>query len=157
MCEYGPTTQVAAAYFMLKLERIHVAAAHSMFEFMLCCSTRSGMQPTAMCEGHVLEGCGSIAADLYGPLLTTLGALQAQSRKNRKDGEKGLQHTPAFMLAVIADALSGCEGSECDKRTFARGGYSDVGQHTGSVHRGTCWPLLRETIKVWFACAIHAG
>lgn len=32
--------------------------------------------------------------------------LQAQSQQDRSEGKKGLQHTPAFMLAVVKDALS---------------------------------------------------
>lgn len=107
------------------------------------------MQPTAVCKEHVLEGCGSVAADQYEDLLDAVKKLQAQSQKDRKDGEKGLQHTPAFMLAVVADALKRvCGGLAGSQRTPARGGYSDVGLHTGSIYRDTCWPLVTETIKV---------
>lgn len=107
------------------------------------------MQPTALCEGSFLAGCGSIPADQFEQLLVNVGELQAGSRTARKDGQKGWQHTPAFMLEVVKQALDNC--SSCSPNTqlvYARGGTTDVGQHTGSDHRDTCWALVRESLKV---------
>ncbi|MEW5310745.1 MAG: hypothetical protein WDW38_002512 [Sanguina aurantia] len=125
---------------------LHMVCLDSWSYKLHSCST--GMQPTSVCEEHIFEGCGSIAADQHGTLLARIKELQAQSQRDRKDGEKGLQHTPAFMLAVVADALRKPSGNlPSGKRTLARGGYSEVGLHTGSIYRDTCWPLVRETIK----------
>ena len=39
----------------------------------------------------------------------------------------------------------------------ALGGFSDVGRHTGSERRGTCWPLVRELMKVRLALDVRGG
>lgn len=108
------------------------------------------MQPTARCARSVLEGCGGVAAERHEQLLEVVGGLLTNSQKKKEDvGEKGFQRTPAFLLAVIKRALSDPGSKE---PIHARGGYTDVGQHTGSEPRDTCWPLTRDTIKVGAAC-----
>ncbi|MEW5319231.1 MAG: hypothetical protein WDW38_010396 [Sanguina aurantia] len=128
-------------------------------------SSPSDIQPTAVCKAHTLEGCGDVVISEYPQLLSMVETLQAQSQQDRSEGKKGLQHTPAFMLAVVKDALSvlalqrssgistKTSGPNRDPltRTFAQGGYTDVGQHTGSFPRDTSWPLVRETFKAVLA------
>ena len=35
-----------------------------------------------------------------------------------------------------------------DQVVAGKGGFTDVGQHTGSQRRNTCWSLVTEVIKV---------
>lgn len=98
----------------------------------------------------MLEGCGFIAADKYEDLIKVIVELQASSLKDREGGIKGFQHTPSFMLAVLKDAITQCISQKpCEERTYAEGGYTDVGQHTGGQPLDTCWPLVRALFQVW--------
>ncbi len=96
-------------------------------------------------------------------------------------GQKGFERTPAFMHSVIRDALEGLwsgmedamgqelEGDEEGKgdaeggvvavpRTLPRGGFCDVGRHTGGdAGRDTAWPLVREVLQVGMACVVKSG
>lgn len=117
--------------------------------FCLYCSTPSVMKPTALCTGHVLEGCGSIDAGIYAKFLETVVKLQVKRVQEIKKANKDVPQTPAFMLAVVTDALVECaSGRDCVQPTPARGGYSDVGCLAGSLPRDTCWPMVREVFEV---------
>ena len=63
-----------------------------------------------------------------------------QQASKSKDAK--IQRTPAFAHALILSALSE------NGKPEALGGFTDVGRHTGSEARETCWPLVREIIKV---------
>ena len=67
-------------------------------------------------------------------------------------GSAKAQHTPAFIHALVLAALAdgGFDDDDDTNESYptARGGFTDVGQHTGSERRDTCWPLVREVIKV---------
>ena len=54
------------------------------------------------------------------------------------------QRTPAFVHALILSVLGGGDSEKAE----ARGGFTDVCQHTGNEPRETCWPLVREVLKV---------
>ena len=62
------------------------------------------------------------------------------------------QRTPAFMHALVS--VVAAAGEDIDDKVLAaesitaRGGFTDVGRHTGSERRHTCWPLVREVIRV---------
>eukprot|EP00965_Chrysotila_dentata_P220068 6191547-Pleurochrysis_carterae.AAC.1 len=64
----------------------------------------------------------------------------AESEKGEKqsaaNNEQGHQKTPAMIKAVLTDALRGTPG-----QTAPRGGFTDVGLHTGGLPRNTMWPL----------------
>jgi hypothetical protein len=110
------------------------------------------MEYDAGCSEHRLLACGVLPAEDF-----TAGSFQSQLREElsrreqerKKDAAKGFQRTPAFVHAVVLDVL---EASRRDARrdngSLARGGFSDVGQHTGSEHRATAWPLVCQTIQV---------
>jgi hypothetical protein len=48
-----------------------------------------------------------------------------------------------MIKAVLIDALSGCE----DGTTAPRGGFTDVGLHTGGYERNTSWALIRAVLQ----------
>lgn len=61
-------------------------------------------------------------------------------KRTAAKGEQGHQKTPAFILAVIEDALQ--------KGTHQpRGGFTDVGLHTGGSARATQWPLALAIVR----------
>ena len=73
-------------------------------------------------------------------------------------GGQGHQKTPAFIEALIKDTFLVLEHPSegeatadnflADKQHLPKGGFTDVGMHTGAEGRGTCWPLVREMTKV---------
>ena len=126
------------------------------------------MEHAARCRGHRLLSCGTLAAqdfasgDFNGRLLAELSKRE-EERKNK--GIKGFQRTPAFVHAVVLDVLGAAEedeegqqqqqqqqqpaaGGSGGVRRLARGGFTDVGMHTGGQARNTAWPLVRQTIQV---------
>lgn len=73
------------------------------------------------------------------------GAQQRQGEKRSAAGNvQGHQNTPAFIEAVVQDALS----KEKCIITKPGGGFTDVGMHTGGSPRNTSWPLARAVIQV---------
>ncbi len=70
--------------------------------------------------------------------------------RQRKDHDiKGFQRTPAFVAAVVRDVLAACAtGVASTSSSQPRGGFTDVGQHTGGVPRATAWPLTRQVLQV---------
>eukprot|EP00198_Chlamydomonas_reinhardtii_P008814 XP_001698151.1 predicted protein [Chlamydomonas reinhardtii] len=94
-----------------------------------------------------------------------LGIMHELITKSRnakaKDGRKGFQRTPAFIVEVAGLALQRLWEQEQDgggggggagvasKLPQPRGGTTDVGQHTGhDTVRNTCWPLVRAVVQV---------
>jgi len=73
---------------------------------------------------------------------------KAQKRKgdkrNAAGNTQGHQKTPAMVEAIVQDALAG----RADGETPARGGFTDVGLHTGGHARNTSWPLVRAVVQV---------
>ena len=59
-------------------------------------------------------------------------------------GRQGHQKTPAFIHAVMLQALKlKCDEEECEfGDELPRGGFTDVGLHTGGEKRDTCFPLV---------------
>lgn len=78
---------------------------------------------------------------------------KASSRKgdhrSAADGRQGHQRTPAFIHALQRQAfLCRCPKSCCScPPQVPRGGFSDVGLHTGGAGRDTAWPLVRSIFQ----------
>ncbi len=96
--------------------------------------------------------CGAVPAAHY-----TSGGFEARvckviqhRQQAREAGVKGFQRTPAFVHTVILDVLDGVDLVPEEEREYRqpKGGFTDVGQHTGSQPRDTAWPLVRETAAV---------
>jgi hypothetical protein len=52
------------------------------------------------------------------------------------------------------DSSGAEQPGEADAEQVPRGGYTDVGLHTGGTPRDTAWPLVREALKVrWLPAA----
>jgi hypothetical protein len=113
------------------------------------------MEHDASCTEHRLLACGVLpAADFTsGSFQASLrDELSSRERERKKDAAKGFQRTPAFVHAVVLDVLEASKSGAADRGgkggRLALGGFSDVGQHTGSEHRATAWPLVCQTIQV---------
>jgi hypothetical protein len=93
---------------------------------------------------------------------------EGKEKQGKGTGSKGIQRTPAFIQAVLKDAVASVRRAKATASTegkdgaatvatvmlsgselqLARGGTTDVGQHTGSSARDTCWPLVSHIIMV---------
>ena len=81
---------------------------------------------------------------------------QAQERKGEArsaaHNEQGHQKTPAMIMAVVTDALRSLpltdeKASEMGL-TNPRGGFTDVGVHTGGHARDTAWFVLEAVVEI---------
>ena len=76
--------------------------------------------------------------------------LEASNRKGDKrtapaGGKQGHQKTPAFIHALLVQALKCHCLDECScEKVPPRGGFTDVGQHTGGLARDTAFALVRS-------------
>eukprot|EP00899_Mesostigma_viride_P019525 jgi/Mesvir1/27574/Mv07319-RA.1 len=66
-------------------------------------------------------------------------------------GHRGHQRTPALVSALVHDAVQFIlTGKEVEgwEESQPRGGFTDVGLHTGGIRRDTCWALVKEVAQV---------
>ena len=98
-------------------------------------------------------------------LLDVLQQRLEEAQKKRGDqrsaagGKQGHQKTPSFILALVQDAVEATkagadvkEGSEAalhesEGRRQPRGGFTDVGKHTGGAARDTSWPIAASVAR----------
>lgn len=84
-------------------------------------------------------------------LKSTLAISQQRtgSKRNAAHNNSGHQWTPAFLLATLQDVLEGKEDPK-DSGTASkpRGGFTDVGLHTGGSARDVCWHLVVAVLTV---------
>ena len=81
---------------------------------------------------------------------------KAQQREGEKrsaaHNEQGHQKTPAMMIAVATDALRSLslEDEEAEEMSLTnpRGGFTDVGVHTGGDARHTAWFILEGVVEI---------
>ena len=75
-----------------------------------------------------------------------LAALAADSDKKATDGsENTAENTSECTASNFQERLLASAGTE----SMPRGGFTDVGQHTGGdAVRDTAWPLVRAVIQV---------
>jgi hypothetical protein len=99
-----------------------------------------------------------VPAGSFPDLLQTVHTLAEQRRqaKVKEHSKSGFQRTPAFILAVIKDALVQLQPQQgCSRQdSMPRGGFTDVGLHTGGMPRATAWPLVQQTIQVCVNMAV---
>lgn len=76
-------------------------------------------------------------------------AISAPATNVKQQGAQALraQRTPAFMLAIVDKALKEMTSGP-DVGLQPQGGSTDVGSQNLSRAWDTCWPLVREVIKV---------
>ncbi|KAG1659824.1 hypothetical protein FOA52_003767 [Chlamydomonas sp. UWO 241] len=128
-------------------------------------SVEAGLiQHSSTSNSHApLQFCGSIVASEYDNFTAFLRKLEAIVVAKRRKGEKGLQKNPAFISSLAVFALEHMDlgtASDHDLAELAippaKGGLTDVGQHTGSAARDTCWPLVREVFQELLIHGTHA-
>ena len=75
--------------------------------------------------------------------LLSKAAERKGDKRSAAGNEQGNQKTPAMIQAVLQDALAKRE----EGVTPPRGGFTDVGLHTGGLPRNTSWPLVRAVLQ----------
>ena len=71
-------------------------------------------------------------------------------KRSAEGNAQGNQKTPAMIQAVLIDARLGLDNLQTipkDGLTKPRGGFTDVGLHTGGLKRNTLWPLIRAVLQ----------
>jgi hypothetical protein len=118
--------------------------------------------------------CGHVPAQQYQGLVAAMHAAIQEQKALKQEEKKGLhggtkscyQCTPAFILSAIQVALAQCVQAAGDNSTSGaqlssflggskakqpfpppRGGFTDVGLHTGGQPKATTWPVLQSMIK----------
>lgn len=123
------------------------------------CSSPNKIDHTSTCPSHSTLCCGTLPTTSYRELLALVDFLTNKRQEDRTwDNKKGFQRTPAFIAAVVKDALTmlskGVTAATAARdygrfaATMPRGGFTDVGLHTGGVSRPTGWPLVQQTFLV---------
>lgn len=119
-----------------------------------------GSQHTAASCGNtiLLPAAHMIPLEQFKEVMKCFGVLMHQARHITKQGrsaardEQGHQKTPAFVSAVLEDAFLKCQHDAIrvgDKAfTQTKGGFTDVGLHTGGLPRDTSWALVCATVEV---------
>jgi hypothetical protein len=79
---------------------------------------------------------------------------QRRQAKVKNHEKSGFQRTPSFIFAVIKDAILQQQQQSCKQESMPRGGFTDVGLHTGGMPRATAWPLVQQTLQVGAASAV---
>eukprot|EP01105_Mastigella_eilhardi_P000974 TRINITY_DN1122_c1_g1_i1.p1 TRINITY_DN1122_c1_g1~~TRINITY_DN1122_c1_g1_i1.p1 ORF type:complete len:1532 (-),score=233.20 TRINITY_DN1122_c1_g1_i1:843-5000(-) len=67
---------------------------------------------------------------------------QHGDQRSAAHGKLGHQKTPSFIAAVVENAIAAVCGSP--PAALAKGGFTDVGLHTGGKARDTAWALVLE-------------
>jgi hypothetical protein len=116
-----------------------------------------------MCTSSTALSAGSSSEDLHLQFMRLIDEVlrKASAKKGASrsaaDGQ-GHQKTPSFIEAVVNDAAKVLREEATLKEvqlsgTLPRGGFTDVGLHTGGEARRTCWPLVRELHKHLVCCS----
>ncbi|GLC47557.1 hypothetical protein PLESTB_000000900 [Pleodorina starrii] len=111
-------------------------------------STPSGSQRGAQCGGHTTHFCGSISAELYDNLVA---AVRRREEEALRRTQQAFRHTADFIYAAVCGALAEVAGGVAvvQQATCGRGGFTDVGPHSGADTKpDTCWPLVKAVLQV---------
>eukprot|EP01045_Picozoa_sp_COSAG04_P020639 COSAG04_NODE_2132_length_4728_cov_2.884424_3_plen_861_part_01 len=73
-----------------------------------------------------------------------------EKRRSAANNPQGNHKTPGLVEAVLKDALAGLDQPQEPKEGTSepRGGFTDVGLHTGGTARNTTWPLARAVFQI---------
>ncbi len=95
-------------------------------------------------------------SDLIADLKDRLSQAEVRTgdQRNATSNKQGHQKTPAFIACIVQDALTHPRSSLANKiaepQSKPRGGFTDVGLHTGGQKRNTAWPLARSVAHYVF-------
>lgn len=122
------------------------------------CSGAGSLQYGSIAGDSSIIHCGTVKEEQWDELYDNFVNALRTASKRRGDGrtaasgQQGHQKTPAMIAALLFDArdvlgIMGQKGSLLTSHT-PRGGFTDVGLHTGGRPRETAWPLACEVFKV---------
>lgn len=138
---------------------------------LLSCSSPGACHHTSYTSSTSRLFSASIPAEQYSELILTMHSIiqkqQALKQKEKQQGVKRyrshFQRTPAFIQSALQAALAtlaaraqqeqsaaGGMGQEVAEVPFPppKGGFTDVGLHTGGQPKATAWPVLQSMVKV---------
>jgi hypothetical protein len=145
---------------------------HEMATFGDCGSNATDRTFTSNSDTYANISCGVIEVNEKEGFLKAFRALFSSASQREGDdrsawggrgAQQGHQKTPAFISALleqVADDLEdkesnvGIEGKKNDVGVAPKGGFTDVGMHTGGCARNTSWPLARSVFH--WALTQHA-
>ena len=124
------------------------------------CSGHGSLEHGSVPAGASIIGGGDVEEQKWDAFYETFSCVQQEASTKRGDrrsaanGRQGHQFTPAMIDALLREALTAHEqvvgriAFTRSKEFVPRGGFTDVGQHTGGYPRNTAWPLACEVFKV---------
>ena len=132
-----------------------------LHRFRLHSMARSGfLDHTADAKDYALMSIGMIPSDEVNSFRNRFDGIfiKASSRtsedRTAAGGQQGHQRTPAFIHALL------CQAKECKclrlqhcacMKKVPKGGFTDVGLHTGGIKRNTSWPLVLSIFQWAFS------
>ena len=124
-----------------------------MIDLLTRAPPRSGSSQynhTADPHSQVTLHVGNLDAERMGEFQESFSTSLARAKERKGDSrsaatnKQGHQRTPPFIYAVACDALANIDADSTGQlESNPRGGFTDVGLHTGGAARDTCWPLVR--------------
>ena len=107
---------------------------------------------------HVSEISTDEKTDFWRQFTKLFDKIRSEKGGNRSAAgkKKGHQKTPAFVHAVLLQAkICTCQEKRAYPDVLPKGGFTDVGLHTGGQRRDTCFALARSVFHWLFdqACA----
>ena len=117
-------------------------------------SSPQGRSHTAYSSGYSIAFAMNTEAQ-WGDLIQKFRKIFSKAIQNTGNkrsayyNEQGHQKTPAFIYAVLNDAITQIQVETEHNLTKPRGGFTDVGLHTGGLPRDTSWPLVTSLLQVF--------
>lgn len=119
-------------------------------------SGAGSLQYGSTAGGSSIVHCGKVKEEQWDELYDKLvDALKIAIKRHGDErtaayGQQGHQKTPTMIAALLLDAkdMLGVTGPQESPSHLPRGGFTDVGLHTGGRPRETAWPLACEMFKV---------
>ncbi len=119
-------------------------------------------QPTAECDGSTtlyslrIDSIDLPSLESAVRRLVALRYHKARKQKGPQQG-KGLQRTPGFISSVLEElagllqqgmSLAAVLETDTARGPLPRGGWTDVGMHTGHLaQRNSSWPLVKAVLR----------
>jgi hypothetical protein len=111
-----------------------------------------GVEFTSICSGAALISAGSVSDEALDDFCTKFDDILKRKRsvtgeqRSAEHNEQGHQKTPAFIWALVQDAIKSVSQGELPEKP--PGAFTDVGRHTGGKARATPWPLVQAVLHL---------
>lgn len=120
-------------------------------------SGSNGYEHTSSSNGYVILEAGRLPSDYsfddfltkFDKSLTKIQSSRTGKLRTAAGGEQGHQRTPAFVYAIVSDVIVNISTGEdeVEVQHSPRGGFTDVGLHTGGIPRDTSLSLVLAAVE----------